>query len=273
MWSWFQWLSDAAAGAEACAHCSRRGCASKPNLFVYLGSDVDVQLLRAALPGETRALFVDALEQGREHQLEPYRREHEHDERKAYRQSTAAMRPFVDDARHWTLLHRLIDGRLREGGHGHVSAADGRGMLRLESNVTAVRTLRYLVRNANDMGTLPCAVRAGFCGSLGTLSVIGFNPKMACIAGALGALACPRGSVRLITTWRWLLEEGGVPLLRYNTSKEGKGVLRWARSLRGAHRWYVAADGLAGGATRLDIFHLDVERFCSGFLCSRRVRQ
>ena len=53
----------------------------------------------------------------------------------------ASVRPFVDDAKHWTLLHGLLDGRLQEGGHGRVTRVDGRGILRIESNATAVRTL------------------------------------------------------------------------------------------------------------------------------------
>ena len=257
-WSWLPRLWDTR--TEACAGCSR-ACAQQKNLFAYLGSDVDVQLLRIARADETRALFVDELTEGRQHEVEGYVRNHEHDARRAYRQSTASVRPFVDDAKHWTLLHGLLDGRLQEGGHGRVTRVDGRGILRIESNATAVRTLQFLVRSAYDMSMLPCAVHADFCGSLGTLSLIGFNPSMECIGDTLRALACPRSRVRLITTWRWLLHESGVHLLRFNTSKEGQGVLRWARSLQAAHRWYVPADSLAGGNTRLDVFYLDVERF------------
>ena len=83
--------------------------------FVYIGADIDVQMLSHLLPWETRAVFVDPFVQSLQ-SVSYYTRNHRKDPRPAYRQTSTALRPWRGRAADVLMLRKLLRNRLRASG-------------------------------------------------------------------------------------------------------------------------------------------------------------
>ena len=95
--------------------CTAPAASCIADTFLYIGSDIDVSILTHMQPQETRAIFVDNFQAA--DRLGPnteWLHEHMHDERAAYRQTSAFLRPLDKrNASQIQLLQKLVLGRLK----------------------------------------------------------------------------------------------------------------------------------------------------------------
>ena len=162
--------------------------------MVYLGADVDANMVRMLQRSETRALFVDGLvgydDPERNEELNDahteYERVHEHDLRTAYRQSSFRLRPcpLVTGGGQPTcagpltrlLVARLQDGSLVDDGT-HVEVMGNLSLRFWHQSVE--RTLEYLLVDFNFPKTLEplLALSRGRVSSVALLGAVGAVPS------------------------------------------------------------------------------------------------
>ena len=98
--------------AEGTLGCTRPPRQCRPRVFLYVGSDVDVSLLRYLQPWETLAVFWDDFS-APDLDFSGWTRAHSDDSRSSYRTTTAALRPY-DPNRHMEAMASLVLGRLHD---------------------------------------------------------------------------------------------------------------------------------------------------------------
>ena len=134
--------------------------APKRDTFLYMGSDVDVSLLRLLQPWETRAVFYDTfLAPGENlpiHPFEAYAKAHRFDSRRSHRETTLPLRP-VNNSSARRRLGELVLRRLHDEERNNISDA------RMLGDAQALR-FRFLLNGVRR--TLRLYIDNGFVGYL-----------------------------------------------------------------------------------------------------------
>ena len=183
-----------AAGTWLRARNTSSSACKQPDVLLYIGADLDLQLLALMQPWETTAVFVDPLENDAIlHNLtRNYERKHEMDPRPAWRQSSLPFRPCHQlscaEPLTWLLHDRMVQdpaqfARVRVIGNLSIS-------FELQQHRGIGRTLRYVVDlSENDESTF-----AEFQGRVSTMAAPG-------AAGNLGPSHFGTGGAGLWSPW------------------------------------------------------------------------
>lgn len=100
-----------------CSAQNQSACSGGADAFLYLGSDIDVSLLRFMEPWETSAYFWDDMEAHSEYSYSAFSSDHEQDPRPSYRETTAPLRPLnTSDSTAVARFSSLVQRRLAETG-------------------------------------------------------------------------------------------------------------------------------------------------------------
>jgi hypothetical protein len=162
--------------------------------FLYLGSDVDVMLLRYMLPWERRAIFVDTFAPFETHWLSTFRLTHRADHRRSFHSDSGALRPWHHDASHNRRLAIMLLARMLDAPETFARPRIERFHPPVLSFVLdkQERTLRFRLADVEDR-----ALYAALRGRVSTVASFGGPPLVAAHADLFKG--CDHSAVRVVT--------------------------------------------------------------------------
>ena len=150
--------------------------------LLYLGSDIDMQALKWLAPWETRAVFMDSLDEqhdtrhGTSTLAEQYEDFHRGDSRPSYREHSGPIRAMRNVHERNERLHSLLAARLVDEGFTDVMPIGNLSFSFVHVGIK--RTLEFIVDQVDGLLEPEIQQSLGLCGRVSTFVLLAFGHEL-----------------------------------------------------------------------------------------------